>query len=59
MTLDQHFMDHVIYKNLDFFKPKIDQSHPVIFCSQKKIPAEMRYKIYNEELLTIDEIFKT
>ena len=40
---------------------KIDlgQWHPVAFFSRKMIPAEIRYKIQNNELPTIVEAFKT
>ena len=35
------------------------QRHPVAYFSRKMIPAETRYKTYDDELLAIVEAFKT
>ena len=39
--------------------PKTSQWHPVTFFSRKMILAETRYKIHDQELLTIVEAFET
>ena len=59
--LDQSFSNHIIYKNLDTIssKSKISQWYSVVFFSQKMIPAEIQYKIYDQELLVIVKTFKT
>lgn len=57
--LDQRFSEHVTHKNLISFQFEIDQWHSVAFFSQKMIPAETRYKMYDQELLAIVEAFKT
>ncbi len=61
MTSDQYSSSHVTHKdpNYDFPKSDIGQWHLVAFFSQKMIPAETRYKTYNQELLVIVEAFKT
>ncbi len=61
MTSDQHYSGHITHKdpNSDFLKSEIVQWHPVAFFSQKMIPAETRYKTYNQKLLAIVKAFKT
>ncbi len=61
MTSDQYSSGHVTHEdpNSDFPKSEIGQWHPVAFFSRKMIPAETRYKTYDQELLAIVEAFKT
>ncbi len=59
MTSDQHFSDHVTHKDPISSKSAIGQWHPVAFYSRKMIPAETRYKIHDQELLTIVKAIKT
>ncbi len=64
MTLDHSdrlSSDHVNHENLNPISSKfeIGQWHPKAFFSRKMIPAETRYKTYDQELLAIVEAFKT
>ncbi len=59
MTSDQHSSGHVTHEDPNSPKSEIGQWHPIAFFFQKMIPAETRYKTYNQELLAIVEAFKT
>ncbi len=59
MTLDQHSSSYVTYKDLNSSKSKISQWHPIAFFSWKMIPIETCYKMHNEDLLVIVEVFST
>lgn len=57
MTSDLLSFNHMIYEGID--SSKIGQWYLVVFFSHKIIPAEIQYKIHNQELLVIVEAFKT
>ena len=60
LTTKKGLSNQVSHKTNDLNLPsKIGQWNLVTIFSQKMIPAETHYKIHNEELLAIVEIFKT
>lgn len=61
MTVEQICFDHVTHKNPDSisFKSKISQQYFVAIFLEKMILAKTSYKIDNQKLLAIIEVFKT
>lgn len=61
MTLDQLLYKHVTSKNLDsnFSQLKNGQWYAVVYFSRKMILIKTQYETYNQEVLTIVEVFKT
>lgn len=57
ITLDQYFSNYMTYEDSVSLKSGIGQWNLIVFFSQKMILTKTHYKIYNQKLMAIVEIF--